>query len=74
MVPATGVSHRALAGTGVEMVLGHLAVGAIILLVASEAMASEDISSKYCLFFFSKSWFVFRSCVGFLVKKMRSMC
>lgn len=54
MVPATGVSHRALAGMDVETALGHLAVGAIILLVASEATASEGISSKYCLFFFFK--------------------
>lgn len=52
MVPATEVSHRALVDTVAETALGHLVVGAIILLVASGAMASEGISSKYCLIFF----------------------
>lgn len=51
VAPATEVSHKALADMDVETALEHLAVGATILLVVSEATASEDTSSKYYLFF-----------------------
>lgn len=50
VAPATEASHKALVDMDVETALEHLAAGATILLVVSEAMASEDTSSKYLFF------------------------